>query len=76
MTDKRSDFVAQIALTAFQDWSSDLAVQWDPQEPAQRAHAVRTCSTSRRTMRCINLSYRYERFQEVPEFVGRASCRP
>ena len=27
---KRSDFVAQIALTAFQDWSADIDLQWDP----------------------------------------------
>ena len=35
---KRSDFVAQLALTAFQDWSADIGVQWNPQNRAQRAH--------------------------------------
>ena len=46
----RSDFVAQLALTAFQDWSADIGVQWDPQnqrsertaaEPAVQAGARR-----------------------------------
>jgi LPS-assembly protein len=68
ITDKRSDFVAQLALTAFQDWSSDLGVQWDPQnqrsERTQFDLQYKPASDS-----VINLTYRYERFQVVPEFV-------
>ena len=30
-TDNRSDFVAQVALTAFQNWSADIGIQWNPQ---------------------------------------------
>ena len=31
LTGKRSDLVAQLSLAAFQDWSADAGVQWDPQ---------------------------------------------
>ena len=64
-TGNRSDLVAQIALTAFQDWSANIGVQWDPQS-----------STSERTLlnlqykpaddAVINFAYRYERFQFIP----------
>ena len=38
-TDRRSDFVAQVALTAFRNWGADLGLQWDPQtSSSERAH--------------------------------------
>jgi LPS-assembly protein len=68
VTGKRSDFVAQVAVTAFQNWSADIAEQWDAQT-----------GTSERTMvnlqykpapdAVVNLAYRYERFTQVPEYV-------
>ena len=48
---KRSDFVAQLALTAFQDWSADIGVQWDPRERAQRAHHGEPAVQARRPIR-------------------------
>ncbi len=68
ITDKHSDFVAQITLTAFQDWSSDLGVQWDPQnERSERTQL--DLQYKPQSDAVINLTYRYERFQVVPEFV-------
>ncbi|MGH8267307.1 MAG: LPS-assembly protein LptD, partial [Steroidobacteraceae bacterium] len=67
-TGKRSDLVAQVALTAFQDWSADLGLQWDPENQRSERTQVnlqyKPASDS-----VINLGYRYERFVLVPEFV-------
>ena len=46
-TDRRSDLVAQLALTAFQHWSADAALQWDPQTSADAARARRGAVPSR-----------------------------
>ncbi len=65
-TGNRSDFVAQIALTAFQNWSSDVDVDWDPENARSERTLVhlqyKTDNTS-----VINLAYRYERFQYIQQ---------
>src|SRR5437764_3185201 len=59
-TGKRSDFVAQLALTAFRHWSADVAVQWDPQTQAsERAQANLQYKSANNAV--LNLAYRYER---------------
>ena len=59
-TDSRSDFVAQLALTAFEHWSADLGLQWDPQasrnERSQVNIQYKPAGDS-----VINLGYRYQR---------------
>jgi LPS-assembly protein len=68
LTGKHSDMVAQLALTAFQDWSADAGVQWDPQnERSERTQLNLQYKPAADAV--INLGYRYERFVEVPEFV-------
>jgi LPS-assembly protein len=65
-TEKRSDFVAQLAVTAFQHWSADAGVQWDPQTQSSERTQVnlqyKPASDS-----VINLGYRYQRdvFEQV-----------
>ena len=60
-TENRSDLVAQIALTAFQDWSADIGVQWDPQSQAsQRTQLDLQYKPAPDAV--INLDYRYERY--------------
>ena len=59
-TEKRSDFVAQLALTAFQDWSADVGVQWDPQTQGSERTQV-NLQYKPATDSVINLAYRYER---------------
>src|SRR5262249_15553114 len=66
LTDNRSNLVAQVALTAFQDWGADIGIEWDPQS-----------QTSQRTLlnlqykpaddKVINFAYRYEAFQFVQQ---------
>jgi LPS-assembly protein len=60
-TEKRSNLVAQLALTAFQDWSAGVGVLWDPQtqgsEETQLNLQYKPAPTS-----VINLAYRYERY--------------
>ena len=60
ITGKRSDFVAQLALTAFQDWGADLAMQWNP----QTSEAERTWVSVQykpAPEEVINVGYRFER---------------
>ena len=59
-TDRRSDLVAQLALTAFQDWSADGALQWDPQS-SQSQRAEIEVQYRPAPDRVINLGYRFER---------------
>jgi len=69
VTGKRSDLVAQIALTAFQDWSADIGVQWDPQD--QRSErTLANLQYKPATNAVINLAYRYERFTSSEEIIG------
>jgi LPS-assembly protein len=59
-TDNRSDFVAQITLTAFQNWSADLGLQWDPQtSQSQRSQVNIQYKPSPQAV--INVGYRYQR---------------
>ena len=60
-SEKRSNLVAQLALTAFQDWSAAVGLLWDPQrqgsEETQLNLQYKPASNS-----VINLAYRYERY--------------
>jgi LPS-assembly protein len=68
ITARHSDLVAQLALTAFQDWSADAGVQWDPQnERSERSQVNLQYKPAGDSV--INLGYRYERFVQLPEFV-------
>ncbi|HEV2286999.1 MAG TPA: LPS assembly protein LptD, partial [Steroidobacteraceae bacterium] len=68
ITAPHSDFVAQLALTAFADWNADAGVQWDPDN--QRSERTQLNLQYKPAPDAIvNLSYRYERFVQVPEFV-------
>jgi len=59
-TDKRSDFVAQLALTAFRHWSADAAVQWNPRsKSSERAQVNLQYKSANNAV--VNLAYRYER---------------
>jgi LPS-assembly protein len=58
-TENRSDLVAQLAVTAFQNWSTDAAVQWNPQTQS----SVRTqvnLQYKAATDSVVNLAYRYD----------------
>jgi len=60
-TEKRSDFVAQLALTAFQDWSAGIGVQWDPQtQGSERTQLNLQYKPANDAV--VNLDYRYERY--------------
>ncbi|HEV7135798.1 MAG TPA: LPS-assembly protein LptD [Steroidobacteraceae bacterium] len=59
-TDRRSDLVAQLALTAFEHWSADAALQWNPQSSrTQRAQLQVQYRPA--PDRVINVGYRFER---------------
>jgi LPS-assembly protein len=72
-TAKHSDFVAQLALTAFQRWGADIGVQWDPQNQRSERTTV-NLQYKAASNAVINLAYRYERFvtttELVPQLVG------
>jgi LPS-assembly protein len=68
ITDKRSDFVAQLAVTAFQHWSADMGVQWDPQTGGSERTLV-NLQYKPAPDAVINLAYRYQRFTQPPEYV-------
>jgi len=57
----RSDFVAQLSLAAFEDWSADAGVQWDPENRRSERSMVNLQYKPAPNM-LINLAYRYERF--------------
>jgi LPS-assembly protein len=60
--------VAQLALTAFQDWGADVGVQWDPQhERSERTTVNLQYKPAGNSV--INLAYRYERFVTTSELV-------
>lgn len=71
-TDRRSDLVAQLALTAFQHWSADAALQWDPQA-SQTQRALVQVQYHPAPDRVINIGYRFERgiFQEAALLTGQ-----
>ncbi len=58
--DNRSDFVAQLALTAFQDWSADIGLQWNPQA-AQTERSEVNIQYKPSGQAVINVGYRYQR---------------
>ncbi len=59
-TDRRSDIIAELSLTAFRHWSARAGLQWDPQ--ASRAQRAQVSLQYRPAPdRVINLDYRYER---------------
>jgi LPS-assembly protein len=60
-TENRSNFVVQVAVNAFQSWSADMAVQWDPQTQASQRTQV-NLQYKPADDSVINLSYRYERY--------------
>jgi LPS-assembly protein len=68
LSGRRSDFVAQLSLTAFADWSADAGVQWDPQgERSERTTINLQYKPSPEAV--LNLAYRYERFVVVQQLV-------
>ena len=72
-----SDFVAQLAITAFADWNADAGVQWDPdQQRSERTQLNLQYKPAPDAV--VNLSYRYERFVQLPEFVQGVElpCNP
>ncbi|MDB6087717.1 MAG: hypothetical protein JWN85_501, partial [Gammaproteobacteria bacterium] len=59
-TGDRSDFVAQVAVSAFENWSADLGLQWNPQtSKSQRTDLNLQYKPA--ADKIINLAYRYER---------------
>ncbi|HUL47495.1 MAG TPA: LPS assembly protein LptD [Steroidobacteraceae bacterium] len=76
-TAPHSDFVAQLAITAFADWNADAGVQWDPDN--QRSERTQlNLQYKPAPDAVVNLSYRYERFVQLPEFVRgvQLPCNP
>ena len=64
----RSDFVAQLSLAAFEDWSADVGVQWDPQNQRSERTTLNV-QWKPAPNALINLAYRYERFTTTTELV-------
>ena len=60
----RSDLVAQVALTAFQDWGADVGVQWDPQNQSSE-RTLLNLQYKPADDSVINLAYRYQRFRYI-----------
>ena len=72
-TDRRSDLVAQLALTAFQHWSADLGLQWNPQT-SRTQRALAEVQYHPAPDRVINVGYRFER--GIYEQAALASTQP
>ncbi len=72
-TDHRSDFVGQVSLTAFQDWSAGMAVQWDPQNSRTQRSEVNVQYKPAGDA-VVNVGYRYQR--SVLEQVEISSAWP
>jgi LPS-assembly protein len=68
LTSGRSDFVAQLSLAAFEDWSADAGVQWDPQNQRSERTTI-NLQYKPAPNALINLAYRYERFTTTTELV-------
>ena len=76
-TAPHSDFVAQVAVTAFAHWNADAAVQWNPEnERSERTQLNLQYKPAPDAV--VNLSYRYQRFVDQPEFVQgvQLPCNP
>jgi LPS-assembly protein len=65
-----SDLVALVSLTAFDDWSAEIAAQWDPHNKTSERTSV-NLQYKPAPDKVINLGYRYERFQFVPGQFGQ-----
>jgi LPS-assembly protein len=68
VTAAHSDLVAQLSLAAFEDWSADAGVQWDPQNRRSERSMVNV-QYKPAPNALINLAYRYERFTTVTELI-------
>lgn len=70
-TNRRSDFVGQLAVSAFESWAADLGLQWDPQ--ANRSDRVYVNLQYRPSpAQVVNVGYRFQR-DLLPL---RANCIP
>ena len=69
-TGDSSDIVALVSLTAYDDWSADVAAQWDPHDKTSERTSV-NLQYKPAPDKVINLGYRYERFQFVPGQFGQ-----
>jgi LPS-assembly protein len=69
ITAGHSDFVAQLSLAAFENWSADAWVQWDPQKQRSERTTVNV-QYKPAPNALINLAYRYERFSTTTELVA------
>ena len=68
LTGKHSDYVAQLAVSAFRHWSADAGVQWDPQDERSERTTI-NLQYKPAGDAVVNLAYRYERFRLVQELV-------
>ena len=68
----RSDLVAQLSLTAFEDWSADAGVQWDT-ENSSSARTLVNLQYKPAFNKVINFAYRYERFTTTTLLVPEPS---
>lgn len=59
-TDNRSDLVAQVAVTAFDNWSGDIGVQWNPQT-SQTERGDVNIQYKAGGQSVVNVGYRYQR---------------
>ena len=69
ITASHSDLVAQVSIAAFEDWSADAGVQWDPQHQRSERTTVNV-QYKPAPNALINLAYRYERFTTTTELVA------
>ncbi len=56
----QSDLVAELALTAYKDWSLDFGMQWNPDDSAAERSQVRL-QYRPDDQRVVNLGYRFQR---------------
>jgi LPS-assembly protein len=59
-TGTRSDFVTQLAINAFQDWNSNMGLQWNPQS-SRFERADINIQYKPAPDKVVNLAYRFER---------------
>ena len=55
-----SDYVAQVALTAFKDWSADIGLQWNPEDDRKERAQVRL-QYKPGPEKVVNAGYRFQR---------------
>ncbi len=69
-TGDSSDIVAVVSLTAYDNWSAEVAAQWDPHVRTGERTSV-NLQYKPAPDKVINLGYRYQRFQFVPGQFGQ-----